>query len=267
MKQSSNAPATIPGGRPSPLADSRVDKRPDGSLYDRTFERFRPDERLVSLVSPASLVAEQYRTLSLVLEQRRQTGTLQIVAITSPSVGDGKTTTAINLAGAFAQSPGSRVLLMDLDLRHPSVAGYLGIRDNAGPGLRDAVVHEDLPLKEVAKRYSATLSVVTGGRTQIPPHECLKSPRLQHLLQEARHEYEWIILDTSPLVMTPDCLTLEKWLDGFVMVVSAHHTSRILLEEALNSIEPSKLLGFVFNGDERLLSTYSYTAYLQARSS
>lgn len=248
------------------MADARTDKRTDGSLFDRTYDRFKPDERLVSLVSPASLVAEQYRTLALVLEQRRQVGSLQVVAVTSPSVGDGKTTTAINLAGAFAQSPGARVLLIDMDLRHPSVAGYLGTRDNAGPGLRDAVTHEDLPLKEVAKRYSATLSVVTGGRTQIPPHECLKSPRLPQLLQEARHEYEWIILDTSPLVLTPDCLSLEKWTDGFIMVVSANYTSRVLVEEALNTIEPAKLLGLVFNGDERLLSTYSYTAYLDSRS-
>jgi Mrp family chromosome partitioning ATPase len=69
--------------------------------------RVKPDERLVSLVSPATIEAEQYRTLGLMLEQRRHSGHLQVVAVSSPTMGDGKTVTSINLAAALAQSPQS----------------------------------------------------------------------------------------------------------------------------------------------------------------
>ena len=88
----------------------------------------RVDEHLVSLVSPGAFEAtEQYRVLRHIVETLRKSANLQVVAITSPGVGEGKTSTAINLAGALAQSAAARVLLMDIDLRRPAVARQLGL--------------------------------------------------------------------------------------------------------------------------------------------
>src|SRR6266849_4790139 len=85
------------------------------------------DEHLVSLVMPASFEAEQYRALRHVVEQLHRTANLQIIGVSSPGAGDGKTTTAINLAGALAQAPEARVLLIDADLRQPAVGRLLSL--------------------------------------------------------------------------------------------------------------------------------------------
>src|SRR5512134_761561 len=102
--------------------DTRVEP-----IMEKSAIRSKPDDRLVSLVSPATIEAEQYRTLGMMLEQRRHSGLLQVVAVSSPTMGDGKTVTSINLAGALAQSPQARVLLVDADFRKPSVPTQMGL--------------------------------------------------------------------------------------------------------------------------------------------
>src|SRR6187200_544431 len=109
-----------------------LESRPEPiPILEKTAIRSKPDDRLVSLVSPATIEAEQYRTLGMMLEQRRHSGLLQVVAVSSPTMGDGKTVTSINLAGALSQSPQARVLLVDADFRKPSVLTQMGLRDAA----------------------------------------------------------------------------------------------------------------------------------------
>jgi capsular exopolysaccharide synthesis family protein len=251
----------IQGETGQPASYRRTETRGAVSGLESLLGRTQPDEHLVSLLSPATIEAEQYRTLSLMLEQRRQSGLLQVIAISSPMMGDGKTVTAINLAGAVGQSPQARVLLIDLDLRKPSVAAQLGLRDS-GLGFRDAFVNRGMSLKEVVRRHPAwNVSVVTAGRAQVMPHEVFKAPRFGELLDEARSDYEWIILDTAPLVLAPDCLMMARTVDGFVMVICAHKTARTEVAEALNVLGASKLVGLVFNSDDRLLKSYAYGPY------
>src|SRR5947209_7510156 len=90
-------------------------------------ERLRISEQLVSLHDPDSFAADQYRTLRHTVDQFRKESNLQVLGVTSPAPGDGKTVTTLNLAGALAQAPDSRVLVIDADLRRPSVARYLGL--------------------------------------------------------------------------------------------------------------------------------------------
>ncbi|NWF71543.1 MAG: CpsD/CapB family tyrosine-protein kinase [Nitrospirae bacterium] len=236
--------------------------RKEDSVRGRIVEKPQPDDHLVSLVAPATKEAEQYRTLSLMLEQRRHSGLFQVVAISSPTVGDGKSVTAINLAGAFAQSSEARVLLIDFDFRKPSIPAQLGLKDEQMIGFRDAIANPALSLKDIVHRMPAwNLSFVTVGRAQVMPHEIFKSPRFAELLDEARREFEWIVVDTAPLVLAPDCITIGRSVDGFVMVVSANKTSRSELGEALNILGPSKLVGLVFNNDDRLMTSYKYGPY------
>src|SRR3989440_4503123 len=102
------------------------------------------DGHFVSLVTPATFEAEQYRALRHMIEELHAASGLAVVAVSSPSVGDGKTTTAINLAGALAQSPDARVLLIDADLRRPSIARHLGLQGSPSPGLVGALVDRTL---------------------------------------------------------------------------------------------------------------------------
>jgi capsular exopolysaccharide synthesis family protein len=223
------------------------------------------EEHLVSLLDPTSFEAEQYRALRHLIEQLHKSTDLSVVAVSSPGAADGKTTTAINLAGALAQAPDARVLLLDADLRRPALATRLGF-DNR-PGLVDAILDAKLPLDAVVRvRPSLNLAVLPAGRVPAAPYEMLKSPRVGELLAEARGRYDYIVVDTAPLVSVPDCRVIEKWVDGFLIVVTAHRTTRKLLEEALHITEPAKVVGLVFNGDDRHLSRDSYSYYTSGRS-
>jgi len=120
------------------------------------------------------------------VETLRKDANLQVLAVTSPGVGDGKTTIAINLAGALAQSPGARVLLVDLDLRRPAVARQLGL-GGSKRSLVDALVDPGLRVEDTVERLSRfNLSVLPVGRSVVAAYEVLKSDRLEALLDEAR---------------------------------------------------------------------------------
>jgi capsular exopolysaccharide synthesis family protein len=176
---------------------------------------------------------------------------MSVIAISSADVGDGKTTTAVNLAGALAQSSERRVLLVDADLRRPAVAARLGL-DAGRRGLAEAVFDASLDLTAVSQRYAPfNLSVVTAGRFSGITYEALQSSRFGQLLAEARHHYDHVILDTPPMVPITDVRIMGPYVDRFILVVGAHRTPRKLLGEALSVLPPDKVLGLIFNYDGR----------------
>ena len=139
------------------------------------------------------------------------------------------------------------------------MATHLGLDDRTGPGLVDAILDANLTLEAVTHVLPRlNLSVVPAGRIPSAPYEVLKSPRFGELLAEARRRYDYVVVDTPPLVSVPDCRVLSKWVDGFLIVVTAHRTARKLLEEALQVMEPAKIVGLVFNEDDRHLSRDAY---------
>jgi capsular exopolysaccharide synthesis family protein len=223
------------------------------------FKR-RIDRHLVSLTSPSSFAAEQYQGLRLKLERLSRTDGARVFAITSPGAGDGKTLTAINMAGALAHESDAHVLLVDGDLRRPAIAGRLGLQANA-PGLSDFVRNERYTLDEVVQRLPEyRLSVVSVGSSRASVHQILRSSRLKRLLDQARQKYDFVLIDTPPLLPVFDSALLSHAADGLIVVVAANHTPRKLLGEALNGIDQTKLVGIVFNRDERPLFGY-YRGY------
>jgi capsular exopolysaccharide synthesis family protein len=220
-------------------------------------------EQLVSLLAPDSFAADQYRMLRYAIERLRKERGLQVLAMSSPTPGDGKTITTLNLAGALAQGPDSRVLVVDADLRRPSVSKYLGLSTHGVAGLAEVLLDPACGLHHVVRRLDGfNLSVVPAGTPQNAPYEMLNSPRLDNFLREARDLYDWVLIDTPPLVPLPDCRLIGQWVDGFLLVVGASKTPRRLVADALNLLDPAKMLGIVFNGDKRPLSNhYGYYHY------
>lgn len=260
-----SAPETAPVASASEAAPVRAPQsvfmRPRPAAAEPGEHTRELDGHLVSLLAPASFEAEQYRVLRHMIEQLHRSAELSIIAVSSPDAGDGKSTTAINLAGALAQAPDARVLLIDADLRGANLAGYLGLDDEEAPGLVDAILDANLTLGAVTqKRPHLNLSIVPAGRSSAAPYEILKSFRVGELLAEARTLYEYVIVDTPPLVSVPDGRVTGKWVDGFLIVVAAHRTPRKLVEEALNVTDPAKIVGLVFNGDDRHISQRSYSS-------
>ena len=219
------------------------------------------DDRLVTLLTPNSFAGEQYRTLRHLVEKMHTETGVSVVGVSSPSIGDGKTTTAINLAGALAQARETKVLLIDMDLRRPAVNGQLGLRGfnpkgvvavlGAGASLDDVIV--ELPM--------FNLSIIPSGPRQSAPYELLKSSRLHQMMDEARRRFDYVIVDTPPVIAVPDCRVISSGVDGFLIIVNAHKTPTRLLNETVSVLGQSKVLGLIFNRDDQPIAEHLYNSY------
>jgi protein-tyrosine kinase len=236
--------------------------RPDTAAPERSAAKAPPltTERLQQTMG-----AEQYRALRHIVEQFGKTQR-SVVAISSPIAGDGKTMTSLNLARAMAQSQDSRVLLIDADLRRGSLGELLGIARGASLGLAGAIADRNCRLSTVVRRIAGTnLWVLPTGACPAMPYETLRSARAGAVFKEAKESYDYVLVDTPPVVPVADTRALSQWVDGFILVVSAHRTPRPLLDEALAAMEADKVLGIVYNGDDLPVSRkyryyYSYGA-------
>ncbi len=220
------------------------------------------ESHLVGLHTPSAFETEQYRMLAQRIEQMHKSHGLSVMAVSSPSMGDGKTTTTINLAGVLSQTPGMRVLLIETDLRCPSVSLLLGLDLPRPRNLIDAVVNPALDLKDVVTWCAPfNFALLPGGQPIASHHELLASPRLGELIDEARQQYDCILVDTPPMVPFSDCRILSRWIDGFFVVVTAHKTPRKELERALSVIDANKIIGLVFNQDNHVAPSSYYADY------
>jgi len=224
------------------------------------------DDHLVSLVAPDSVESEHYRTVRYAVERMHQDRGGTVIGVCSPSPQDGKTLTTLNLSGSLAQDENARILIVDADLRKPSVAHFLGMK-NPGPGLSGALVRTDCPLESVIRLHPRhNLAVLPAGTSSSAPYEVFNSPRMVPLLQQARRLFDYICIDMAPLLF-PEGRLLEEHVDGFLVVVAAHRTKRKALEEGLGRLDTSKVIGFLFNGDTQQRSRIpGYYQYKRTRS-
>jgi capsular exopolysaccharide synthesis family protein len=207
------------------------------------------DDHLVSLLEPTSFAAEQYRAVRLAVETLRHERGTRVVGVSSPGRGEGKTITALNLAGALAQAPDARVVLIEADLRHPAAARYLGL--SAPRGLSSYLLDPGMTLDAVLQRPpSVAFAVVPAGAASSMPYELLKSPRLTALLSELRQRFDFVLVDTPPALPFPDVGILRDLVDGFVVVVRANRTPREMLQDTMAVLGRPRTLGLVFNDDE-----------------
>jgi capsular exopolysaccharide synthesis family protein len=261
------APRIEPAAAPSPFA-RRPESRP--SVYGAAVARDTSDARhgfawqieaaadteageiddhLVSLLEPTSFAAEQYRAVRLAIETMRHERGTRVVGISSPGRGEGKTMTALNLAGALAQAPDARVVLVEADLRHPAAARYLGL--SAPRGLSSYLLDQSMNLDAVLQRpASIAFAVVPAGAASSMPYELLKSPRLSALLGELRQRFDYVLVDTPPALPYPDVGILRDLVDGFVVVVRANRTPKEMLQDTMTVLGRQRTLGLVFNDDE-----------------
>ena len=224
-----------------------------------TLEYKKVYHQLVSLLNPDSPQAEHYRRLRYSVERLKKKNECLVVGLTSPVSGDGKTLTSINLAGALAQNPQNRVLLVELDLRQPlnTLKNYLGAKKLGGPGVVDMIIDEALPWEKACYYLQDfNLYLLPAGSPTRSPYELLTSERMGALLREARQRYDYVIVDTAPIVLLPDSQLVADWVDGFMIVLAADITPKKLLEEALALIDQNKVLGLVFNGYKQIGEDY-----------
>jgi capsular exopolysaccharide synthesis family protein len=217
---------------------------------DADSEPGQLDDHLVSLLEPTSHAAEQYRAVRLAIETFRHERGTRTVAVTSPGRGDGRTITALNLAGALAQAPDARVVLVEADLRHPGVARALGLP--SARGLSTYLLDPSMTVDGVVSRPGGVaFAVVPAGTASSMPYELLKSPRLASLLAALRDRFDYVVVDTPPALPYPDVGIVRDLVDGFVVVVRANRTPREMLRDCMNVVGRQRGLGLIFNDDER----------------
>jgi protein-tyrosine kinase len=219
------------------------------------------DRRLVTLTAPDTFAAERYQGLRLKLEQLRAEKSLRVIAVTSPGAGDGKTLTSINLAGVLARESEARILLMDADLRRSSVSEQLGLEAGAA-GLADLIAGSKKQLSELIRRPdNCGFDVLPAGSSSRSVQKLFRAERFTQILAEARERYDYVLLDTPPLVPVYDAAVLARQVDGVILVVAADRTPRKLLGAALDLLDASKVVGLVFNADTSPLFGYNNRAY------
>lgn len=209
------------------------------------------------------VVAEGYRSLRTNL-QFFDAGRLRSLVVTSTVEGEGKTTTAVNLAATMAATT-KRVLLVDGDLRRPSVADALGI--DGGVGLTEVLIGRaslDQALQTVG---SSSLVVLPSGSVPPNPSELLQSPQMAALLAELQERFEIVLVDAPPVLPVADALLLGKQTDGALFVCGAGRARRAEVKKALASLTKVdvRVLGAVASMvPRRTMHGYRYDAYTSA---
>jgi capsular exopolysaccharide synthesis family protein len=212
---------------------------------------------LVAGLAPTSLAAEQYRSLRTRLAQMEGSGGLRTVLITSPQKGEGKSVTASNLALTMAQELQRRVVLIEADLRKPSLQHLFGLPP--GPGLAEYLIGA-AELKDVMKFVPEhNLTLLTAGSAPLNPAELLGSPAMRRLLDHLRTRFDRVILDTPPVLPLADVAILAPLVDGSLIVVRAGVTPKPAIENALRAFDASRLLGVVLN-ESGIEQDYRYEA-------
>jgi non-specific protein-tyrosine kinase len=201
-------------------------------------------ERLAGPDGDAQLV-EQFRRLAATLHHARQANGLRTVMVSSATPGDGKTLTAVNLALVLAESYRYNVLLIDADLRRPSIPLVLDLSD--GSGLSDALrapSDQKLALVPITPR----LTVLPAGQAIANSVEALTSPRMRQILQEGAARYDWVLLDGPPVGPTVDARLLAQMVGGTLFVIHAGQTQCPDVLKAVAAIGREQIIGVVLNG-------------------
>ncbi len=181
----------------------------------------------------------------------------RVIGVTSAIRGEGKTTTSINLASALAEV-GKRVLLIEADMRLPTLAAKLGIRSNIG--LSNLLATQISPSVAIRPSgYAQNWKIITAGELPPNPSELLASPRMHHVLSILSASSDFIILDLPPVNVVSDALVLSAQVDGYIVVVREGYTDRAELRACVCALKmaSAKVLGFLLTGVKEDKKRYS----------
>lgn len=230
----------------------------DGHGLRRSIGQTGSEQSL--LVSrPNTPIAEAYRSLRTAIQLSAADAPIRTLLVTSPMGGDGKTTSAYNMAVAFAQN-GTRVLIVDADMRKPRLHTMFG--ELRSPGLSEVLTGGG-DLSQAVKQHRAVenLCLLSAGTAPPNPADLLGSKRLEAVLEDARQHFGLVIIDSPPVLMVTDPVILSTKVDGTIVVIRSGVTTRLVLKRASEVLSRSsgRKLGIVINGVDTRSVEYYYS--------
>ncbi len=238
---------------------TRIQKKPEIKYVVKKVENTKIEEHIVSFHDPSSPIGEQYKILRTNIQSLNKTNGAKTFVVTSSINGEGKTVTAINLAMTMAHDLDSAsILLIDADMRKCKIAKYLGI--NPSPGLSEVLKGE----KEVDAVFVSpgieNLTIIPSGNSPRNPSELLGSKKTQNLISSLKHRFDYIFIDTPPVMPVTDACNLGHLTDGVILVVQAGRTQRDVINHAESRLYQAhaKLVGYIMTNVEFHLPQYLY---------
>jgi len=259
------APAIPPSMQAPPvqsaIAEIIAEPKADAALDFPSMEvSVTPDSRLVYFMEPDSLAAEKFRFLGVRLRQLQQNRTLKKVLITSTIPEEGKSLVSANLAGVLAQRK-QKVLLIEGDLRRPTLSQQFGLGRLAG--LAEWLQSGQQTASNIYQLGGPGFWLMPAGDPPANPLELMQSGRLSKLMTQLATIFDWIIVDSPPLLPLADTTVWARLTDGTLLVAREGRTEKSALLSGLEILKKSDLLGVVLNGCSRSETNY-YQRYAPA---
>jgi protein-tyrosine kinase len=228
-------------------AEQEKTQEPREAEIKINFDESGLDRRLVSFFQPGSIVAEQFRKLRTSLLRPILKKPPKTILVTSALPGEGKSLISVNLAISIAVELHSYAMLVDCDLRNPTLSRWFGLQETKG--LSDYLLGQaELP-DLISKTSFDKLSILCGGAIQDNPVELVSSQKMEAMVNELKTRYDdrYIIFDSSPALLTTEPSVLDKMVDGVLIVVRAGSTARESVQEAVKMFQQDKIIGIVLN--------------------
>jgi capsular exopolysaccharide synthesis family protein len=218
-----------------------------------------PKVQLFYHSNPFAPGAEQFRTLRSRLYRIRESQPLNTILITSAMSAEGKTLVSANLAQALVRQRGCKVLLIDADLRAPRLRELLGVP--TGPGLADYLQGGASESDIIQRGQEDELYLIQAGENITHPAELISNGRLKQLLARVAGLFDWVILDSPPILPVSDAAVLAPMCDGVLIVVRAGATPAEASQRACQALGDAHVVGVVLNSVEKSATSGSYYEY------
>ena len=204
-----------------------------------------------------SFYTDQYQTLRLNIERKLKHKKNASVLITSSSRGEGKTTTVLNLAFTLISDIDTKkILIIDGDLRKPAIASSLKI--DYETGLSDILTGKISWEEPIIKEVIPKMDILPAGNIPDNPVDLLHSKKLNPLFESLKKIYDWLLVDSSPVLLFSDPLSFVEVIDGLVFVIKTGKTSKPVIQRATDIFPKDKILGYVMNQIEYPIPNFIY---------
>ncbi len=218
-----------------------------------------PETRLISFTDKESLAAEKFRFLGVRLRQLQQSRMLKKVLITSTLPEEGKSLVAANLAATLARRQQQKVLLLEGDLRRPVLAQQMG--HPHVPGITEWLYDGSGPINSIYYLDGPGFWLLPAGRPPENPLELMQGGKLHGLLEQLTVTFDWVIIDSPPLLPLADTSVWSRLVDGVVLVVREGKTEKRQLQRGIATLDRSRFLGVVLNSCTGTDSKHYYSHY------